>query len=131
MNSPDVVANDKDSDCGGKWKSKIKGSEEGHFHDLKVDASGNITGKFEGKEIISGHCDETGSHRITLKREDANNTYDYSGKISPEGGNIFTAKGTRTTTSKAKHAAARAAYGETSDKEKLTDPEEWVAEKGT
>ena len=126
-------ANDtQTSDCSNKWKSKIKKVEEGHFHNLKVDASGNITGKFEGKDIISGRCEEPsgGEHRMTLKRDDDKNNYEYSGVITDLGSGNFECKGTRTTSPKAKSLEEEKSRDDKDkDKDKDTDPEEWIAEK--
>lgn len=121
------------SPCSGNWKSKVAGKDDKEFHHLKVDSSGNITGKHDGKEIISGRCDKQGNrHRITLKREDDKNVYEYSGLITDEGTDNFSilpGDGKRTPTPKAKPLEEKSRDDKTKDKDKFTDPEEWVAEK--
>jgi hypothetical protein len=118
------------SDCSGEWTSTVGGNDDKTF-DLKV-SSGKITGKHNGIEILGGECDEPhGSpHTITLRREaDANNIYEYKGRITPFGGGIFKVlpgDGKRKLKPKTNLTKEK-----THGKDKFTDPEEWTAEKGT
>jgi hypothetical protein len=132
MDAPEADATKK-SDCEDKWKSKIKGTHEGFFHNLKVDADGNITGKFEGKDIIGGKCVEPvgGEHTMTLTRDDVDFTYEYSGVITPLSATDFECKGSRTSTPKHKPRSEEYEEDKARGKEKLADPEEWIAEKTT
>ncbi|HEX8290655.1 MAG TPA: hypothetical protein VF570_02790 [Pyrinomonadaceae bacterium] len=134
MGSRNATARPK-SDCEGEWKSKINGVREGRFHQLTFDSSGNlVTGKFEGKDIISGTCrGEGATHRLTLTRGDDNNTYVYTGLIKVLDVDIFEIRnGTRTTTPRVKPADAKPrGKDKDKDKDKFVEPEEWSAEKGT
>jgi hypothetical protein len=118
------------SDCSGKWKSWVGGNEEAEFN-LSV-SSGSITGDHGGKQILGGECEEPSGepHHITLRREaDAENIYEYKGRITPFGGGIFKVlpgDGKRKLKPKTKPAEEK-----THGKDKFVDPEEWTAEKGT
>lgn len=140
-----------DYQCGGNWKSDFKPSGGSKQDDkkfkLEVDADGNITGKHgadpdrDGEEIISGTCSidaATGKHRMQIRREDADNIYDYDGLITPEpsSGKFFirNQQGTRKVTPKKKPFAQEPgeaqSQGKKRDDEQLPD-DEWIAEKGT
>jgi len=133
--------------CGGDWKSEVKPAggpkKDDKKFKLKVDSTtGKITGKhgadpdYDGKEIISGTCSidaATGKHRMQIKREHDDNVYDYDGLITPDAatGKFFVREGDgkRTVTPKSKPLEEKSRDDKTKDKDKFTDPEEWVAEK--
>lgn len=128
-----------DFQCGGEWKSKVKpagGSyKDDKSFDLKVDSSGNITGKHDCKEIISGTCSRlaSGKHRMEIRREDDDNFYDYDGVITDFGADVYKileGDGKRKITPKPKTLTGESRESKSSGKNLLAD-DEWVAEKGT
>jgi hypothetical protein len=134
MNSSTTRAT-KECTCDGEWKSKIKGTEEGHFKNLQV-SGGTITGKFKPKgssvlQEVSGTCNKL---RMTLKREDDDFTYEYRGDIKDVGGGSgddCDCEGKRTKTQKRKPADKEREGNESHGKKAFDDDDEWVAEKRT
>jgi hypothetical protein len=132
-----------DFQCGGDWESKVKPAggtkKDDKKFKLKVDGLGKITGDHDGKKINKGKCSidaATGKHRIEIQREDKDFIYDYDGLITPDPVankfNVLEGDGKRTVTPKAKPLEGEKSRDDkTKDKDKFTEPEEWVAEKTT
>lgn len=68
------------------WGSRVNGTQERSEFELTPGLGGVITGTFEGRPILFGkfHGPVTpgGKDRITLLREDADNLYLYTGRIT-------------------------------------------------
>ncbi|HEX8456078.1 MAG TPA: hypothetical protein VF656_02055 [Pyrinomonadaceae bacterium] len=138
-----------DFQCGGKWNSWVippgGSKKDDKKFKLKVDKdTGKLTGKHgddpdhDGKEINSGTCSDdaaTKKHRMRIQREDDDYIYDYDGLITPDlttgNFNILEGDGKRKVTPKSKLLEQEYRDDKTKDKDKFTEPDEWIAEKTT
>jgi hypothetical protein len=129
----------QDYQCGGTWDSKVAGADDGQFLDLVVGPSGTLSGRHKPKKnspnhkpIKHGRCERPAGDKqhIKIHREDDDNEYEYSGKITHLGADKYRAEGTRKTIPKLREGEEAGDDEKSKDKRKLTE-EQWIATRPT